>query len=134
IRQTEKPIRFKDYIKKPKEDGYRGYHLVGKFPDSSGSSRLIEIQLRTTLQHDWATSVEIVDLFTNQALKSNQGKEEWKQSFADVSKQFAIMESIHLFTDLPEPQQRAIYGKRLKAELDKDNDMLGSCLRIQEMC
>jgi len=68
-----KDFRIKDYIKTPKEDGYRGIHLIGKIPSIQNESFFIEIQLRTRAQHAWATSVEIVDLFTNQTLKSNQG-------------------------------------------------------------
>ena len=69
---------YPDYIDNPKVDGYRGYHLIGAFPDKDGDRRLIEIQVRTSIQHDWATALEIVDLFTGQALKSNQGKK-WKK-------------------------------------------------------
>lgn len=98
-------VRYKDYIKKPKEDGYRGYHLIGRFPDSVGNEKNIEIQLRTKLQHYWATALEIVDLFTGQALKSNQGDENWKKFFFHVGQQFSVMESIHLFDSLsPEKQ------------------------------
>ena len=89
-------IRYKDYVKNPKEDGYRSYHLVGYFKNHIGVKN-IEIQIRTRLQHDWATALEIVDLFTNQSLKSNQGRESWKEFFKNVSEQFALMESIHLF-------------------------------------
>ena len=83
-------IRFKDYIKKPKDDGYRGYHLIGSFNDQRGDRKLIELQLRSTIQHDWATALEIVDLFTGQALKSNQGEENWKSFFFLVSQHFAL--------------------------------------------
>ena len=73
--------RAKDYIKTPKADGYRSYHLVGKFTAADGTSKSIELQLRTQIQHYWATAVEIVDLFTGQALKSNQGDPEWRCPF-----------------------------------------------------
>jgi hypothetical protein len=42
----------------------------------------IEIQLRSKLQHAWATAVETVDTFTGQALKSNIGDASWKRFFA----------------------------------------------------
>lgn len=70
----EGSYRSKDYIKKPKADGYRGYHLVGRFSNGIEKPRNVEIQLRTKIQHYWATALEIVDLFTGQALKSNQGQ------------------------------------------------------------
>ena len=97
FKNSEGKIRYKNYIEHPKEDGYRGYHLVGQFKDEYGELKDIEVQLRTNLQHDWATAVEIVDLFTGQALKSNQGDKEWKDFFSSVSEQFAFMENIHLF-------------------------------------
>jgi putative GTP pyrophosphokinase len=85
----------KDYILHPKPDGYRSYHLIYKyFSDKSTiyDSLLIEIQIRTNLQHYWATAVETVDHFTGQAIKSNEGEEEWKSFFKLVSSAFAIME------------------------------------------
>ena len=100
LKGAGKIVRVTDYITSPKDDGYRSIHLVGKFPDNNESQRNIEIQIRTRIQHYWATAVEIVDLFTGQALKSNQGDPEWKDFFAAVSRQFALMESVHIFSQL----------------------------------
>jgi hypothetical protein len=111
-------IRHKDYIKTPKDDGYRGYHLIGRFPNSNGEERNIEIQLRTRLQHYWATALEIVDLFTGQALKSNQGEDNWKSFFYNVGGQFSAMENIHLFSTLPPQQQFNLYVAALNASSD----------------
>lgn len=62
-------LDFKDYIKNPKADGYSSYHLFVKLtPDSS---KVIEIQLRTQKQHDWATLVEITDLIFDEKIKEN---------------------------------------------------------------
>ncbi|MHC9511467.1 RelA/SpoT domain-containing protein [Kangiella sp. M94] len=86
-------IELKDnYIKRPKADGYRGIHLVGYYSGVSVNRYKVEIQLRSRIQHSWATAVEIIDLFTKQAIKSNQGKKEWKDFFKEVSKQFALFE------------------------------------------
>lgn len=104
-------VRTTDYIASPKDDGYRGVHIVGKFPDGKGASRNIEIQVRTRIQHYWATAVEIVDLFTGQALKSNQGDPEWKEFFASVSRQFALMESVHIFSQLEYQRQYENYSR-----------------------
>lgn len=92
--------REKDHIKKPPSSGYRGFHLIGQFPDKDNNLRKIEVQLRTRIQHYWATTVEIVDLFTDQALKSNQGQEKWTQFFSETATQFEAMQSIHLFEGL----------------------------------
>lgn len=86
-------IRLKDnYIKRPKSDGYRGVHLIGKYKGETVNKYNVEIQLRSKIQHAWATAVEIIDLFTKQAIKSNQGEKEWKDFFREVGKQFAVFE------------------------------------------
>jgi hypothetical protein len=113
FKNSEGKIRFKDYIEKPKEDGYRGYHLIGQFKDEYGEKKDIEVQLRTNLQHDWATALEIVDLFTGQALKSNQGDENWKNFFSSVSEQFAVMESVHFFYTLEDDKKYKEYLNKL---------------------
>lgn len=53
---------------------------------------LIELQFRTHLQHIWATALESIGLFTNQALKAGQGNEEILRFFVVVSSLFAIKE------------------------------------------
>lgn len=76
----------KDYIQNPKADGYRSYHLVyeyvGSGPGVPYSGLRVEIQVRTQVQHAWATAVEAVGIFTRQALKSNQGDAGWLRFFA----------------------------------------------------
>lgn len=69
-----------DYITHPKDTGYRGVHLVYKYgSDKSADYRdmRIEIQIRTMLQHAWATAVETVGTFINMPLKSSLGDEGW---------------------------------------------------------
>jgi hypothetical protein len=87
----------KDYIKAPRsEDGYRSIHLIYKYrnpraPEYDGLR--IEMQIRTKLQHIWATAVESMGTFLGQALKSRQGDQEWLDFFALVSSAFAIKEN-----------------------------------------
>lgn len=67
-----------DYMKQPKFSGYRSYHLVYQYQSDTketyNRNMLIEIQIRTYLQHLWATALETMGLFTNQALKASHGK------------------------------------------------------------
>jgi hypothetical protein len=75
-----------DYIAEPKRDGYRSVHLIFKYRSSAREKRpwnglRIELQIRSRLQHAWATAVETVDIFTAQALKTGGGKEEWRRFF-----------------------------------------------------
>lgn len=85
-----------DYLSSPKADGYRSHHLImklGDHPQSENFSRnTVEIQIRSRLQHSWATAVEVIDLITGQNLKGGSGEEDWKRFFALISSQFADYE------------------------------------------
>ncbi len=118
--KQKRAFRSKDYIKAPKDDGYRGIHLIGDFSDKNEQKRSIEIQLRTRIQHSWATAVEIIDLFTGQAIKSSQGTDEWKKFFRLVSNVF------FQFEDIPNIETNSIqkgvesFISRLNAMVDED--------------
>lgn len=58
--------KIRDYIKQPKDVGYRGIHIYVK---DNLSGKKIEIQLKTTADHNWATLVEITDLLYDLRLK-----------------------------------------------------------------
>ena len=93
VLNKKRNFKVTDYIKSPKLDGYRGIHLITKFNDASnGIEYPVEIQLRSKIQHSWATAVEIIDLFTNQSLKSNEGKKEWLDIFKCISNEFSKIE------------------------------------------
>lgn len=75
-------ISSKDYINSPKSDGYRSIHLVYRYENDRApqyNGLLLELQLRTRLQHAWATAVETMGTFLGQALKSGQGEREWRE-------------------------------------------------------
>ena len=77
----------KDYIETPRKDtGYRSVHLVLEYQSDRESHSVyngckVEMQIRTRLQHIWATAVEIVDTFKSQKLKSGLGDPEWQSFF-----------------------------------------------------
>lgn len=79
----------KDYINYPKESGYRSVHQI--FKCQNGFS--IELQIRTQIQHSWATAVETMGTFLNHSLKSSEGPEEWLKFFSLASSAFAALES-----------------------------------------
>lgn len=87
-----------DYITNPKPDGYRSYHMVVEFVGRESTHRVfdgrrIEIQIRTRLQHSWATAVEAVGLYREENLKAGIGNSQWLRLFKLVSDEFAYTEN-----------------------------------------
>lgn len=91
-------VSTKDYIQAPRDSGYRSIHLIYRYNSGRSAKRAafnglqIEIQIRSRLQHAWATAVETVGLLTNQALKSEQGEADWLELFRYISTMFAYAE------------------------------------------
>jgi putative GTP pyrophosphokinase len=89
-------VSSKDYISEPKADGYRSIHLIYRYRNSkvpSYDGLLLELQLRTRLQHAWATAVETMGTFLGQALKSGQGEGQWRSFFAVAGSAIAHLEN-----------------------------------------
>lgn len=85
----------KNYMDEPKDDGYRGVHLIYRYennraPAYNGLS--LELQIRTQRQHAWATAVETMGTFLGQALKAGQGDQPWREFFQKASAALAIVE------------------------------------------
>ena len=95
----------KNYIEAPKKDGYRSVHLIFKYfgpPQNTAWDNLkIEMQLRSAAQHSWATALEAVDIFTNQALKANRGDQNWQRFFALMGSAIARSEHSPLVPGTP---------------------------------
>ncbi|MBI2630286.1 RelA/SpoT domain-containing protein [Candidatus Pacearchaeota archaeon] len=104
----------KERIDGPKSDGYRGFHLVYAYKTPRGMKRynnlLTEIQIRTKLQHLWATAVETAGFFTRQAIKSNEAEQPWLDFFRLMSSVFAQMENCPSVPNTPE-DERELYLK-----------------------
>lgn len=85
----------KNYIDEPKDDGYRSVHLIYRYANSYApayNGLSLELQIRTRLQHAWATAVETMGTFLGQALKSGRGEDEWRSFFARASAALTIVE------------------------------------------
>lgn len=80
--------RLDDYHNNPKDDGYRGIHLIYQ----NDQSKMVEIQLRTKLEHIWATAVETYGELQNTGFKTGDGDSEWREFFSLLSSYFAIKE------------------------------------------
>lgn len=116
-----------DYIARPKSDGYRGIHIVARYQSKSEHTiawqgQRIEIQLRTRLQHAFATAVETVTTFTRAPLKFGGGAQEWRRFFALMGAELADREHTPMVPGTP-----ATYGAR-HAELME----LAAQLRVEE--
>jgi putative GTP pyrophosphokinase len=88
-------VSSKDYVAEPKSDGYRSIHLVYRYSNKRApeyEGLLLELQLRTRLQHAWATAVETMGTFLGQALKSGAGERPWREFFEIASAAIAQVE------------------------------------------
>ncbi len=115
--------REKNYINNPKPDGYRSIHLVYAFYSRNKvgekfNDKLIEIQIRSQLQHVWATALETNDLFNHQRIKFGLGDPKWKYFFKLVSSAFALIEQSPIVEGAP-TDKKELYSeiKRMQGEL-----------------
>jgi len=125
-----KKIGEKDYITNPKKDGYRSIHLIYKYTSDKGKKEynnlLVEVQIRSKLQHLWATAIETVDFFTRQAIKSSEGQKEWMDFFRLISSAFARIENCPPVPDTPaDEKQLYLEIKKKEKELNVIRVMRG---------
>lgn len=98
-----------DYIKQPKETGYRGIHDVYEYDVNSAIGKNlaglnVEIQYRTLVQHAWATAVEVIGFITESQPKFQKGDNRYERAMALASE---ILARAHEklkgpFPDLPD--------------------------------
>jgi ppGpp synthetase/RelA/SpoT-type nucleotidyltranferase len=99
-----KLVKTDNYIKEPKDSGYRGVHLVYRYfsdRNDSYNDLKIEVQVRSKLQHAWATAVETLGTFTRQALKSSVGEQDVLRFFALMSSYIARREKAPTVPNTP---------------------------------
>lgn len=63
-------LRFDDHLSVPRPTGYRAHHLVVRHEDRG---LLVEVQVRSILQHHWASLVEDLGRRSEQPLKHGVG-------------------------------------------------------------
>lgn len=113
-RLTHELVGVDDYIGSPKQSGYRSIHVIYKYKNPSNpiyDGLCLELQIRTKLQHAWATAVETIGTFLNQALKSSEGPDEWLEYFKLAGAAFALLEKC------PAPEQ---FDRRSQQEIYSD--------------
>ena len=104
-----------DYIRNPKRSGYRGVHLIYRYHSDKKETYnglKIEMQFRSTLQHAWATAVETVGTFIQQALKSSKGEREWLRFFALMGTAIALRERTAPVPDTPSSKTKLVQELR----------------------
>jgi hypothetical protein len=110
-----------NYLIQPKDDGYRSLHLIFKYSaagDSPYNGLWLELQLRSRLQHAWATALETVDFLHSQALKLGGGTQEWRRFFSLMGSYIAIREEAPLVPNTPKSESTICEELRtLSAEL-----------------
>jgi hypothetical protein len=121
-RISHKLVQEYDYISTPKASGYRGIHLVFSYhtshPDKQDYEGLrIELQLRTQLQHIWATAVEIFEAFMGENFKSSKGSQDWLDFFALAASAFAYKEKQPVIPAHADMSQEALL-RQLKDKMD----------------
>ena len=72
-----------DYVKVRKTSGYRSFHMVYSYQGDKEAYRdyRIELQIRSQVQHSWATAVEVVGLLNGENLKASDGDQGWLRFF-----------------------------------------------------
>ncbi|MGR5464941.1 RelA/SpoT domain-containing protein [Photobacterium damselae] len=115
-----------DYILNPKDNdcGYRSLHVICCYTYKGTSRRyLVEAQLRTQLQHLWATTVEIVDIIEGLKIKTHSHsiskksscQLKWEEILSIVSHQISHKEGVACISD----EECLDNAKRLE-QLDRD--------------
>lgn len=122
-----------DYIAKPKADGYRCLHRIYRYNprlhrEGAPSNRKkslenfkglrIEIQIRSRLQHQWASAVETAGRHINKDIKGLGGGKAWDRFFLLSSGAIALLEGCPLPQGVPTtPKQLAKEIARYTAQL-----------------
>lgn len=127
-----------DYIKLPKPSGYRSHHTVFEFVGDERTSehdgKRVELQIRTRLQHSWATAVEAVGTFRNEDMKAGNGNLDWLRLFALMSSEFAAAEDCPVLEGAPNARDRraeiVVLDRKLKATSTLEN--INSAVRFTE--
>jgi Region found in RelA / SpoT proteins len=110
-------LKDRNYIDSAKPDGYRSHHLVfgyrGQGDREAFNGRRIELQIRTRLQHSWATAVEAVGLYRGEHIKGGEGDPTWRQFFKLMSDEFAFAEGCEIVRLGPSRDERVKEIRRL---------------------
>ena len=111
----------KDYVKHPKSDGYRSFHVMYEHNNDKKkeyNGLRVEVQIRTKLQHLWATTVETVSFMTGEPMKFDESPSDWKDFFKLISSAFAIKENCPPIEPVDDRQNLYVEILKKEAELE----------------
>lgn len=116
LRKNREVLGSKDYIAHPKESGYRAVHVIVGYQGQRYTEddwwAMIEIQLRTTVMHEWAIAVERLSGRLREDLKGGRGPRQVLDWLEAVSEAMALEEGA---VTVPETLQLRIKELRLAA-------------------
>jgi ppGpp synthetase/RelA/SpoT-type nucleotidyltranferase len=114
-----------DYVTRPAPTGYRSFHIKLKYKSTKDhliqyNGLRIEIQIRSKIQHLWATAAEIVGTMRYEPLKWGEGDPIWLRFFQLTSGAMAYLENTAPVPGIPNNFQDILvelkdYEKKLNA-------------------
>jgi hypothetical protein len=127
LRHTRK---ITDYTEKPRISGYRGIHIIWHYQSDKESAKIynelqLEMQIRSSMQHTWATTVETIGTLTRQALKSSLGDDNWLRFFSLMGSVIALKEGGAIVPNTPKDE------KDLFSELRNYAEKTNAVLRLR---
>jgi len=138
--RTVHTVKSYDYITQPKPTGYRGIHRVYKSYDKvekhAWKGFQIEVQLRTRLQHLWATTVEIVDIIEKETLKTNPFKANtsWKRLFFIMGEFLAVRDgSWTLSEEQAQQYKKELTELNIELSVFHKLDVFNNALKIDDI-
>ena len=116
-----------DYIKHPKDTGYRGIHDVYEYNGKKGANQNcnglnVEIQYRTRIQHAWSTTVEIIGQITENQPKFQRGEDRRYEQAMVYASEILSRAYEHMFGPLPDLSNEELVRRFI--ELNKEINLI----------
>jgi hypothetical protein len=111
------------------------FDFVGKADQRVFDGKRVEVQIRTRLQHAWATAVESLGIFLGEYLKGGIGDPRWLRLLKLMSAEFALFEGCPEPPDVPTQPARIAEIKALEKDLDatRNLDKLSHAVRFTDI-